>query len=172
MRNTFYGAAVVSMLLIAAAPVRAQDTRPTEISVRQLLDLMGLKKMHEDFLKGLDASAEASLRQTIARENMGKIQEKVYADWVANIVAMLKHDMSVEKFASMYIESYRKVLTQQEVDGMIAFYSSETGKAVVTKMPVIMQDVAESMKRRMEVRWQEEMQKEGKSLLRKPPSTE
>ena len=172
MRKILFAVLLAFLVLTAAGHARAQETPPTERSVQQLLNLLDLKKMHEDFLKGIEASAQASMRQTVAQQNMGKIQEKAYADWVANTVAKLKQEMSVENLQAIYIESYRKVLTQQEVDGMIAFYSSETGKAVVAKMPVIMQQIAETMQRRMQAWWQEEMRKEGKSLLRPPPSTE
>lgn len=40
----------------------------------------------------------------------------------------------------MYLRIYRKSLIQREVDGMIAFYKTPAGPAVIKKLPLIMQN--------------------------------
>ena len=49
----------------------------------------------------------------------------------------------------IYLRIYQKSLTQQEVDGMITFYKTPAGKAVMDKMPVILQNSIEKMKQMM-----------------------
>jgi hypothetical protein len=49
----------------------------------------------------------------------------------------------------IYLRIYQKSLTQQEVDGMIAFYKTPAGKAVMDKMPIILQNSIEEMKQMM-----------------------
>nr|WP_277611070.1 DUF2059 domain-containing protein [Microbulbifer celer] len=49
----------------------------------------------------------------------------------------------------LFTEVYQKSLTQSEVDGMLEFYKSKAGKAVVAKMPLIMQNTMTLMQQRM-----------------------
>jgi hypothetical protein len=76
---------------------------------------------------------------------------------------MLKEEINPEALEPAYVEIYKKALTQREVDGMIAFYKTDAGKAVVTKMPVVMRQASEVMMQHMQKlfprlqRMQEEM---------------
>lgn len=62
----------------------------------------------------------------------------------------------------MYLRIYRKSLSQSEVDGMVAFYETPAGKAVINKLPVIMQNTMAEVGQMMGPMMQraEQMQKE------------
>lgn len=49
------------------------------------------------------------------------------------------------------VDAYRRSLSQDEVNGMIAFYESSAGQAVVRKMPLIQQNMLTLMQERMKV---------------------
>jgi hypothetical protein len=66
------------------------------------------------------------------------------------MVAIMKEEINPEALEPTYIEIYQKTLTQQEVDGMLAFYKTDAGKALVTKMPIIMRQASEIMMQRMQ----------------------
>jgi hypothetical protein len=55
------------------------------------------------------------------------------------MIGVLREEMTWEKLEPSFIGIYQKVLTQKEVDGMIAFYKTEAGIAVIEKMPQVMQ---------------------------------
>lgn len=44
---------------------------------------------------------------------------------------------------------YRKSFTQGEVDGMIAFYETPAGQAVINKLPAVMQNTVNEMQEMM-----------------------
>ena len=48
--------------------------------------------------------------------------------------------MTWEKMEPMYLRIYRTSLSQSEVDGMIAFYQTPAGQAVINKLPLILQN--------------------------------
>lgn len=58
----------------------------------------------------------------------------------AEIMTAFKEEFSWDKMEPLYLRIYRKSLTQQEVDGMLAFYRTPGGQAVIDKMPVIMEN--------------------------------
>ncbi len=44
---------------------------------------------------------------------------------------------------------YQKSFTQQEVDGMIGFYKTSSGQALINKMPVVLQNTLNEMQQMM-----------------------
>jgi len=46
-------------------------------------------------------------------------------------------------------EIYRKSFSQSEIDGMLKFYKTPAGKAVIAKMPVVMQNTMQVMQGEM-----------------------
>src|SRR5262249_384810 len=119
-------------MLVAAPSVRTAEAPPSEESVRKLLSLTRWRESFELSLQNIDVSVQASLRQIIQTQD-----EKAFAAKTAEIAAKIKQELTPEKVEPIYIDAYRKNLTQREVDDMIAFYSSEGGKSVVAKMPLI-----------------------------------
>ena len=55
-------------------------------------------------------------------------------------MAGIKEVLDWNKLEPMYVRVYQKSFTQGEVDGLIAFYKTPTGQALLTKMPVVMQN--------------------------------
>jgi len=60
-----------------------------------------------------------------------------------------KEMLDWDKLEPMYMRIYQKSLTQQDVDGMIAFYETPSGQALINKMPVIMQNTMAEMQQVM-----------------------
>ncbi|MCY1384950.1 hypothetical protein D9M69_732630 [compost metagenome] len=65
------------------------------------------------------------------------------------MMALMKKELSWEVLAPMYVDIYGKSFTEDEVQGMLAFYRTPAGQAVVDKMPVVMQHSMEAMQSRM-----------------------
>ena len=58
---------------------------------------------------------------------------------------MMKELLDWKKLEPMYVRIYQKTFTQQELDGMLAFYKTPAGAAVIAKMPAIMQNTMDEM---------------------------
>ena len=52
----------------------------------------------------------------------------------------MQQDVTWEKMKQPMIDVYLKHYTEKEINDLLAFYRTETGKAVVNKIPLIMQD--------------------------------
>jgi hypothetical protein len=68
------------------------------------------------------------------------VSQETFDQCRTEVVSILREQFTWDKLEPMYIRIYKKSLSQQEVDGMIAFYRTPTGQAVINKMPVIMQN--------------------------------
>ena len=92
---------------------------------------------------------KSSIKQAVAGQSLTPEQEMVKLEMQGKMAAMLREELSWESLEPMYIEIYRKTLTQREVDGMLSFYTSPAGRAVILKMPLVMQSTMQAMQGRM-----------------------
>jgi hypothetical protein len=139
----------VLALVIAGTPTFAADTRPSEASVRQLLAVTEARKLLDGMMMQLDGMMQNSMQQALKGQTITPGQQKILDGMQTKIVALLKQEMKWENLEAVYLRVYRDSFTQEEVDGMLAFYQTPSGKAVIRKMPVVMQKSMAEMQGRM-----------------------
>ena len=150
MRKILSIVLIAVFILIGAPSARAQDAPPSEESIRELMKLTQMGTMVDSLTQSLDDSTRQAMRQAMAGQGLSDKQEKIINEMTGQMVAILKEEINPEVLEPAYIEIYKKTLTQQEVDGMIAFYKTDAGKALVTKMPLIMRQASDIMMQRMQ----------------------
>ena len=122
-------------------------------SIRELLAVTEAKKLLDGIFAQIDPLIKASISQSTAGKNLTKEQqlelEKTFPKITAECVRVMREELSWEQMEPMYLEIYQKSFTQEEVDGLLAFYKSPAGVALVKKMPVVMQETMVAMQQRM-----------------------
>jgi len=68
-------------------------------------------------------------------------------------------DFPVDAMLDDMVPVYQKYLTQTDVDAMIAFYSSPTGKKLMQDMPQMMQEAQQASSERMQMHMAAAMQR-------------
>ena len=93
------------------------------------------------------------MQQAVAQAVQGrpippKVQKEI-DQTRAEMMATMKELLDWTKLEPMYTRVYQKTFTQQEVDGMLAFYKTPAGQAVLSKMPAVMQNTMDEMQQLM-----------------------
>jgi len=125
--------------LPCAAPVSAQQTVPLPApvyttapapvpaekaaTIRRLLALMGTVKLSQQMMTQMFSSMQTSMPQVPA-----EFWTKVHASMNAN------------ELIDLLIPIYSRHYTQQELNGLIAFYQTPLGQKVVSELPQISQE--------------------------------
>ncbi len=52
---------------------------------------------------------------------------------------VMRQEFTWAKLQPIYVNIYQESFTQEEIDGLIAFYRSPAGDALVKKMPLVLQ---------------------------------
>jgi uncharacterized protein len=133
----FLPVAALSLVLLTPATFAA-DAPPTVASVKQLLDAIGTKNTLNTVQSQIDSMMRASMQQALGGKTMTPAQNAIMDDMRVKMMAIINQQMSWENLEPSLLEIYRKTFTQKEVDGMLVFYRSEVGKAVVAKLPQAM----------------------------------
>lgn len=55
------------------------------------------------------------------------------------VIAIMKKEVSWDVLRPQYVQVYGETFDQEEIDGLVAFYSSEAGQAFVNRMPALLQ---------------------------------
>jgi len=135
--------------IMAATQAFAADTRPSEETIRRLMVAMESRKVLDNALATIDSSMEMGMKHALGDKPVGVQVQKVVDEMRGRMVEVFKEALDWKDMEPLFIEVYQRSLTQDEVNGMLAFYESPAGKAVVRKMPLVMQNTTQLMQERM-----------------------
>ena len=123
----------------ASQAAYAQDAKPAEASIRQLFEVMHSSNLLDAYLTQIDGTVRASMQQVLAGQQLNAKQKKILEDMGREIGSLVKAELNWSAIEPVMIEVYRNTFSQHEVDGMLTFYRSEVGQAVIAKLPTAMQ---------------------------------
>ncbi len=131
---------IFNALLIATAlafPLRAEP--PSAQSVATLLTVTKAEALVDSVFSTTDELMQKSLLESVSGQKLTTAQQLIIDDAPAKFARILREEMSWEKIRPLQIQIYSESFTQQEIDGLIAFYRSPAGVAYVNKMPLVAQ---------------------------------
>jgi uncharacterized protein len=128
------------LFAVLALPAVAQDAKPTAASVRQLFEAMHSSSMVDTYVKQVETTMRTALQQATAEQTPNAKQKKIVEDLQTRIMALVKEQLKWADLEPILIEVYRDTFTPHEIDGMLKFYRSDAGRAVITKLPTATQE--------------------------------
>jgi uncharacterized protein len=129
----------ILLILFLASPVLAGNAPPTEDSLRQLLMVTNARKLVDGMMGQMEERMKSSTQQALQGQTVSAEQQRIIDNMQNRTIALLKQEMSWEKLEPMYFRIYRESFTQEDIDGMLAFYRTPAGRSLLMKMPVVMQ---------------------------------
>lgn len=127
----------------ASSPTPA--AQPSEASVKQLLEVAQSRKLVDSVMSQMDNLMQKTIAQATRGQQVSPKVQNGIDRRRAEIASIMKELLDWKKVEPMYVRIYQKTFTQPEVDGMIAFYKSPAGQAVIAKMPAAMQNAIDEM---------------------------
>jgi hypothetical protein len=127
-----------SILLVAFA-FGAHAAAPDSASVEKLVRVMRVEKTMSAMERQMDDLLH-TLTDQLATSRALSADDRKALD--AEMTAEMKtvHDfLTWDHIQPVYYKVYSDTFTQEEVDGMIAFYQTPTGQSVLSKMPGVLQ---------------------------------
>ena len=118
---------------------QAETAIPSSESIQELIAVTDSKKIIDNMGAGLEGMMNTSMQQTLQGKPISPEQEAILAKMKTKIVTLMKEEISWSKLEPVTIQIYKESFSQEEVDGMLTFYKSSAGQAVIKKMPVVMQ---------------------------------
>lgn len=125
-----------AVILSCATMVRADEVSKIA-KIEELMQVAQLDRMMKTTLDRMKNMQSSQLAQMSGPAEDKERQEAVHH----KIMALISDRMSFDKFKPLYVKIYAETFTEEEIDGMLDFYKSPAGKALVEKMPQMMSRV-------------------------------
>ncbi len=162
---------------VASSPApTAHDGPPSDESLRKLLETTRARALLDSMRGQIDAfmkeAMDTALRQGAQGKALTAQQQAVLDHMRDKMTAIVTQSMNWEQMEQLYLRVYRASFTQSEVDDLTAFYETPAGQALLTKMPLVMQNLFGEMRGMMQSLQQQmlEVQKETVRELQNLPS--
>ena len=112
---------------------------PSDASIDELLMLSKVNQIADAVMVPM----EQMMRQNIAAFQQGKQvtsqERQSIENFIPKAMQIARDELAFNNLRNLYIEIYKATFTQEEVDGLIIFYKTPAGLALVNKMPAIAQ---------------------------------
>lgn len=128
-------AVVSTVILLAVTGAARADEASKRAKIEELFQLTDVERVIGQVL-GQVRSMQAAQTERMAMSAEGRSRAREIQDRIQAVVA---RSLSWDKIKPQYVALYAETFTEEEIDGMLAFYRSPAGRAMLEKMPVLMQ---------------------------------
>lgn len=134
--------AIMKMKLVMSALVLLFSTQlvageaEKQEKLKALVSVMDMDAMVDTMYD----QVEAMMQNVSVQMGVKPSEQPIFEKHHAKITGLLKSEMSWEKMEPMVIDIYSRNFTEQQIDDLLAFYQTETGQALIKKMPTVMQE--------------------------------
>ena len=122
-------------ILLGTSLARAQGLSK-EAKIERLLELTNGQATTNHVFEQIKAAMAPAIPASGTPEQRAKAQEVQ-----SKILDLMKSQMSWEKMRPDYVKAYSETFSEEEIDGILAFYESPAGRAMQTKMPILISKV-------------------------------
>ena len=134
---------IITFFLMAAGTLVTQAATPSDSSVNELMNVMQVETLLNQTLKqmndGLGKGMEQGVEKSLQGKELNTEQKAALEKFRTKFARTLKEELSMAEVKDIYLQAYKEIFTQEEVDAMTVFYKSPAGRAVTEKYPAAMQ---------------------------------
>lgn len=132
----------ILLALLLFAPIAAHaDPPPTagkQAKAEELLQLTHMDQLMSQMLDQMTARMKATSDQQAASLHMTPEQKTIYQDYQQKLNQLLTSYLNWDKMKPVMVQVYAETYTDEELDGILTFYRSPAGQAMVAKSPQLM----------------------------------
>jgi hypothetical protein len=119
----------------------ANDAPPSDESLRELFKLVHTEETMNAMKPQLDAILTSSTKEVSQGKEMTPERQAVMDRMRDKLVTAYNDSFSFEPLRRLLTRVYQATFTQDEIDGLIAFYRTPAGQALVNKGPLMGQNM-------------------------------
>ncbi len=127
-------AMLVVVMVVAPMGARA-DEASKQAKVKELFTLMHIDHSLDRMRSSMQQQVQLTAKNAPGTEQMTPEKKKIQQEFVDNSMKVVDQDFSWTVLEADYVKLYANTYTEQELDGILAFYKSSAGQAMLIKTP-------------------------------------
>ena len=144
-----YLALPLTLSLWTSGAAFANDAPPSDESLRELFAVTRTEETMNGMKPQLDAIIASSTKEVSQGKELTPERQAIMDRMRDKLVAAYGETFSFQPLHLMLIRVYQATYTQDEVDGLIAFYKTPAGQALINKSPLMAQNLMSEMQAAM-----------------------
>jgi hypothetical protein len=137
------------LLAVLTFSISTPAAPPSDQSINQLLQLTKVDKLADSVFTQMDGMMKASIQQATKGKPLSADEQAVLDRQQAKMAGIMKEELSWAKMKDLYVQVYRETFSQEEIDGLIAFYQTPVGQSFVRKQPELTKRTMAILQQRM-----------------------
>ena len=138
----------ITVLFCAGSAAYADDASRAA-KAEEFMRLAKMDEMLRQTLKMVSEQTKSGVLQQMMGVKLPPEKEKEMAAFQDKVAAVIGDVFAWEKLKPAYVKLYAEEFSDQELDGIIAFYKSPSGQAMVAKTPSLMTKATTVVQARM-----------------------
>jgi len=126
---------IVAVALTASTLASASEA-PAREDVERLMELSDADAMMDNTYQQMNTM----MKNMAGNLGIQPDEQHLYDEFNDRMTNLLKEEVNWASMKPQMVDIYQRNFTQQEIDDIIAFYETETGQALLEKMPTVMQE--------------------------------
>ena len=132
MKRWMAGLTVTLMVVLAVAPGKARaDEASKEAKVKELFAVMHMERNLDEMMQSMRIQVKMVAENGEGSRPMTPAQKKIEQNFINNALQVVNQSFSWPVLEPAYIKLYMGTYTESELDGMLAFYKSPAGQAML-----------------------------------------
>jgi hypothetical protein len=129
---------VLTLALVTASSSLFADAASKDAKIEQFLLLIKANAIQDQIYTQLGGQIDRATKGLAQGAGIPAAEQaSAVADLQAKMTAAMHADMSWDKLKAGMVEAYRNVYSEEELDGMLAFFKSPVGQTYLAKSPEI-----------------------------------
>jgi hypothetical protein len=124
-------------------------TASTE-SIEKLLTITKAEQLLDGSYAEMGRAVQKTAHLNAPDKNWNAKQQQLVDAFPEKVITLARKDFGWNTYKPKILQMYRDVFSQEEIDGLVAFYSSPAGLAYTNKMPRVMQQSMQLMQSMMQ----------------------
>jgi|SRR5580704_3887478 hypothetical protein len=131
-------AALLALIIMVIGPFACAQELTKQAKIERLLDAMNADATINQLFEQIKTMTAAQMPPGATPEQTAKAREVQ-----DKILDLVKSRISWDKMRPSYIKLYSETFSEEEIGGMLAFYESPAGRAMLAKMPTLLTKLIE-----------------------------
>lgn len=138
------------LILLLFTPLFAHaDPASKQAKIEELMQLTHTDRLMSQMLEQMTVRMKANADQRAASLHFTPEQKSAYDDFQQKLNQLLASYLAWDKMKPVMIQVYSETYTDEELDGILNFYRSPAGQAMVAKSPELMSKTMTEMTQQM-----------------------
>lgn len=136
---------LLALFLVAPLGAHADAPASKQAKAEELLQLTHMDQLMSQMLGQMTERMKASADQQAAGMHMTPEQKTAYDSYQQKLDQLLASYLNWDKMKPVMVQAYTETYTDQELDGILNFYRSPAGQAMIAKSPELMSKTRTAM---------------------------